>query len=122
MRLTIHWRQKNHTGGDGISLTIRYKFGATTLITENTGDINMTAFGDQASVFELMADTATNAQLAKLVHIGINNGVASLFTGRGTASEDSTAAKTLAVTFQWSAAGGANQSAVMEHATLEQVK
>jgi hypothetical protein len=122
LRLTIHWRQKNHAGGDGISLTVRYKFGATTLITENTGDINMTAFGDQTSIFELMADTATNTQLAKSLHIGINNGVASLFTARGPASEDSTAAKTLAVTFQWSAAGGANQSAVMEHATLEQVK
>ncbi len=122
LRLTLHWRQKNNAGGDGISLTVRCKFGATTLITENTGDINMTAFGDQTSIFELMADMVTNAQLAKSLHIGINNGVASLFTGRGTASEDSTTAKTLVVTFQWSAAGGANQSSVMEHATLELVK
>jgi hypothetical protein len=74
-------------------------------------------------VVELMSDTATNAQLARGFFPATSFGTNALFSGlRGTATEDSTATKNLAVTAQWSSAVGVNQQIVMEHATLETVK
>ncbi len=114
LRLTLMLRAKTEDNGSGdpaASFTLRFKYGSTTLITvANSSAGVIPSYVESIPVFYLLGDTATNIQLGKF-------GAA-----RGTAAEDSTAAKTLAVTLQWSSAAGANQSAVMEHATLEVVK
>jgi hypothetical protein len=121
LRLTIHWRMKQHAAGT--MATLRLKYGATTVISESIADINQLTFAEQISAFELMGDTINTLQVAKTLHEGIVNGGPSLINIlRGTSAVDSSASQTLAVTFQWSAADGANQSAVIEHATLELVK
>lgn len=113
LRLTLYLRAESHLAAS-TTYTLRYKYGATTLITVTGIGAGDGAYVDNFVHFDLMGDTATSAQLGYAEHQANMT--------RGTSAEDSTAAKTLAVTLQWSAAGGATQSAVMEHATLEQVK
>lgn len=113
LRLILHNTAKQHVAGTG-TITWRLKYGATTLITAAGYDPNSTAAISSRYTFEVMGHAATNIQLGNFFDGGS--------TARGTAAEDSTAAKTLSITAEWSTTGGANQLITMEHATLEIVK
>lgn len=130
------------------SILFRFKYGATTLFTSASFLVHETdlssSFGNLSNEpwvlnFDLAGDGATNAQLAYgevqgriIRNNGTTGGAGALevfFTAsasglaniyRGTAAEDSTAAKTLLVTAQWNNAKAGNVL-VMESAFLEQL-
>lgn len=119
-RLFIQGRVTDNTGGGAQLLTVRLKYGATTVATRIIESV--TGITDQGYpfMFALMADGATNAQEAMMK---LQRDLASASTvptniARGTAAEDSTTALALAVTVQWDLAD-ANLSYTMEHAVLE---
>ncbi|GEM_PF-5156170 len=116
LRLTLHLRAKQHGVNDGTTFTLRFKYGSTTVMSIAGIDPAFQTFIEYIISFELMGDTTINSQLAKTYVFGSGS------IGRGVSAEDSSLPKNLAVTFQWSISGGASQAAVVEHATLEQVK
>lgn len=105
------------------SITFRLKYGATTIAS-----LTMTTTGATSSNIDLngaiitgliVADGATNAQKGFLMFIGGDgvleddnlasvDGERGIGGGNGTATEDSTASKTLSVTAQWAATGASN--------------
>lgn len=109
--------------------TIRVKFGSTTMMGDSGGIAN-TASGRALHVHVYLAAMgATNAQVVNGL-VGISDGGAGSVAGRanvwgqgppstvdGTATEDSTAAKTLSVTWQWQSAQ-ANTSVKLRSARL----
>lgn len=118
-------RAKQQSSGDQ-SYVLRFKFGATTLITIPSLSPESTSYVNSGFSFQLAGATATNLQVARAWSFApnVSGGIDPIgFTiTRGTSAEDSTAAKTLTITLQWDGTGGAGQSAVMEHATLELIK
>lgn len=125
IRVTLFVKAKQHTASQG-NLTFRFKYGASTLVVTQVASIpNLTSYQPGVLCFEIVADGATNAQNARL--ISFNDAFGFNMSGSNgnqtvtSSTEDSTTAKTLSVTAQWSAAIGANQSLVMEHAMLEKL-
>jgi hypothetical protein len=129
IRLTLRGDQLNNQGGTP-TLTIRVKYGATTICTVAVAaTATHSVRGAMTLEVWLAAAGATNTQVAHGRYVDIrNNGVpADGTTGAATqdqigfhptVAEDSTADKTLAVTFQWSAAN-ANTSARCHSVTAE---
>ena len=116
----IQGRITDNTGGSPETLTVRFKYGATTLATRTIESV--TGITDQGYpfTFMLMGDGATGAQEAMMK---LQRDIASASTvptniARGTAAEDSTGALTLDVTVQWGLAD-ATLSYTMEYAVLE---
>lgn len=119
LRITMIADELNNTGG-GENLTLKLKYGATTVITTGA-----TSIGTDASrrlvQFEaiLGAFNATGSQVAWAAFrnpaggasgtMAAFGGSAVILEGMGTASEDSTADKALAITVQW-ATSSANLS------------
>lgn len=110
---------------------LRVKYGATTLVTQAAVAISSSTPTSISSkgfrlVVELSARGATNAQFGLLTLAGwvadASGGLGLAETLQGTATEDSTAAKTLQVTAQFSGAGtGGTYSVVAKHAVLEKL-
>jgi hypothetical protein len=123
LRLRFYWRAKQDIAGlNSTTITLRFKYGSTTLIALAGINVNSTSLVDQYCECELSGDTSTNAQLGRVLAIGNVPGAQIQGISRGTSAVDSTLSQTLTVTLQWSTADGPAQSAVMEHATLEVVK
>lgn len=125
VRLVIFAKASSRNGsGTNDNLTLRFKYGATTLITEtytDFGDDNATTDKGMYFVLDLAGDNATGAQIANLISWGSPQSAMSAATGgRGTATEDSTAAKTLAVSAQWGSASTSN-SVTMQYAIVEKM-
>lgn len=142
VRLVVHGQMTDTVTTGAKSLTVRLKYGATTLITYPLVYADATtALGTGHPVrlhFELANLGGTNNQLGILDSVmaalrndaapqaslgGTNHGsgtgtqrIASL--QHGAAAVDSTAAQTLAATIQWGAASS-TRSFTMQHATLE---
>lgn len=141
LRLTLVGQIQGGAAAD-YTATIRLKYGATTMATgtfkatdwSNSFVANLPANTGVTFIGNLAANGATNAQVATLqaecakVFAWDSTGTLVLCAGRfntattarGTAAEDSTLAKTLAVTLQWSTAVAAN-TYTMEYATLEKL-
>jgi hypothetical protein len=89
----------------GDTPTIRFKYGATTIV-QDTSITAASALTNQTGkiMFDLIANGATNAQtgfsqiMVGTGAIGTLVGQTSISVGSGTATEDSTVSKTLAVT------------------------
>lgn len=123
----------NNSGGSAV-LTTRVKYGATTIATNGTTITN--AGGANRAPIELItcldAFNSTSAQVSLTKIFALNNGVAGTLDGSGSVAlpttatghnaiaEDSTAAKTLSITFQWTVAN-ANISARAHVVNLELV-
>ena len=97
-------------GAGAGTLTIRLKYGGTTLIT-HTITLQNSALGAGEFKFELRATGATNTQEAESLFFTMSNVVGNTFPASiydygtsGTAAVDSTADQTLAITAQFSAA------------------
>lgn len=103
LRVTIQARIVHTIAG---TLTIRFKYGATTLLTITVPEGVAVADKSSDIGFLLTANGATNAQRVsgRVDMQDAANSVRSRWNQEGTATEDSTAAKTLAVTVQWGAA------------------
>jgi len=88
------------------TLTIRLKYGATTMLTITVPEGTSTADKSSDIWFLLTANSATNAQRAsgRVDMQDAANSIRSRWNQEGAATEDSTADKTLAVTVQWGAA------------------
>jgi len=97
LRLTIWGQYLNNTGG-ARTLTIKVKYGATTVADETRATNADAANQDFKLEAFLMAAGATNSQKGGFVIHGAN--VNQIFSNAsyGTAAEDSTASKTLTVT------------------------
>ena len=111
LRLTLHLSM---TEGGADTATIRLKYGATTLVTL----AGLTPSGAATMRVEIMlvGDAATNAQIGSMKTEGSDSGM-ELYE-QGTSAEDSTLAKTLLVSWQWS---GANSTFTMLEAILEKL-
>jgi hypothetical protein len=113
---------RNVAGAD--TLTWRFKYGATTLVTftqqlNSVGPVRLNT-EPYAITVELMGHNATNAQTMRTISVmreSVGGSIVPVSPGllRGTATEDSTADKTLAVTVQFSFAD-ANNNVTNEHA------
>lgn len=103
IRVTIQARIIHSIAG---TLTIKFKYGATTMLTITVPEGTTTADKSSDIWFLLTANGATNAQRVsgRVDMQDANNSVRSRWNQEGTATEDSTASKTLAVTVQWGAA------------------
>ena len=114
LRLTLLSKAQNgyedESGFFG-SVTVRLKYGATTLLIIIGGwnPRSTTTYMPRSWQFVLAGDGATNAQLTWCTS----------WLARGTSAEDSTVAKTFQVTAQWDGAYGAAQSFVLEYAMIE---
>jgi hypothetical protein len=121
--------------GSHQSLALRFKYGATTLVTDTiSGPATGSAITNKGLILvvDLSADGATNAQLlhergqleaivgsAGAGNPGFNDLVGMTSNVKfGTAAEDSTAAKTLLVSAQWTN-NSASGSVTMQYAKLE---
>ncbi|MFA6161767.1 MAG: hypothetical protein WC766_06425 [Patescibacteria group bacterium] len=115
-----------NNNGNG-SHTLRCKYGATTLVTI-TFPIDAGGSPKGYVEFILAADGATNAQKGVVIshfevdHLTMNatQGKYSFGAGNGTSAEDSTADKTLAVTFQQNA-GACNIPPIVRLALCEKI-
>lgn len=130
LRLTLQCQAQTDVV-TGTVITIRLKYGATTLATIANGFTSDGITGlppSTAVLFEfwLSGDGATNAQLGhiRVTHesssVTLTNAVDQVRQARGTAAIDSTVAQTLVVTVQWAGASATN-TITMEHAILEQL-
>lgn len=104
LRLTVRGTLLQNSGSDK-TLTIRLKFGATTLLTL-APVIGTNAGTDSFSIDALIFNTTSNAQRGAMDFLLLRNEIVKDVSAgyAGTAAEDTTAAKTLALTAQWSAA------------------
>ena len=110
--------------------TIRCKYGATTLITWSSTNLNNTSATLGKLEFIIFGDGATNAQKGDLRGFGVNNGLGLLtqsnqtqfigIAGTGTSAEDSTAAKTFAISVQFNNSS-ANDIFTMSTAVIERI-
>jgi len=118
-----------------VTMTIRIKYGPTTLATETVvGDSNWPAAWKL--VVELSGDGATNAQIMHAAGFiqnlgGVAEGLAVQWSGnggqairitRGTAAIDSTTAQNLVVTGKWNTGGFYGESITLEYAMLEKLQ
>lgn len=132
LRLILQTKITDTVGG---ALTLRFKYGAATVLTSalTMGGLNSQFGTDRAvqMIAMLSGDGATNSQIGSLGAIGFSqvdtddglvSGLylkgAAAIGERGTTAVDSTAAQTLVLTAQWSTASAA-RSITMEHAVLE---
>jgi len=126
LRLTIFGTHlENGVGSD--TVTIRYKYGATTLITQIVATWTDGATANRQFIqFVLAGDAATNAQIARAWWIGVIDGAGGDINadinkiGNGTAAIDSTIAQNLVVSVQFANAN-ANRTFTMEYAILEKL-
>lgn len=110
------------------NITVRLKYGATTIITNivavvEAGTPTLSGFLD--IILSATGATGTQAMTAfALLTAGANGGYLTnsfpatqtmIINGRGTSSEDSTAAKTIDCTFQFSVNSGSNLAKVWEY-------
>jgi hypothetical protein len=88
------------------TLTIRFKYGGTTMLTITVPEGVGTADKSSDIWFLLAATGATNTQRVsgRVDMQDSNNGIRSRWNQEGTAAVDSTASQTLAVTVQWGSA------------------
>lgn len=87
-----------NAGATTTILTIKLKYGATTIATITTGSLTTTA-AFAVIEFSIIAAGATNSQkgwITALTNIELSN--VSFYSASGTAAEDSTASKTMSVT------------------------
>lgn len=130
LRLTIYFQMRSDDANQAAILTLRFKYGATTLYagTHNfgSGSVGINA-GTGSLVFEVMGDGATNAQIGGvLVGTGylasgsrvMIQGLTPTVSNVGLATEDSTAAKSVTLTAQMDIAH-ANVSVKLMSALLE---
>jgi hypothetical protein len=120
IRLTLAGSIVNSSGTNR-DLTIRLKYGATTLATAAVDVRNGITAGGAEIIAYLSADGATDAQhglIRALSAGGSSSGRDRAAAGSGTAAEDSTGALNLVVTVQWAAAS-TNLTYVMRHAVAE---
>ena len=104
VRVTVRGSWLNNTGANR-TMTVRFKLGATTIHAIN----HTLTTGAATGAFEfdwVLFNTATNAQRTAVHTEFFRSGAAvdASRNGAGTASEDTTSAKTLAITVQWDAA------------------
>lgn len=121
LRLTIFFRMRQHADDSG-TINIRFKYGATTVCA--TGAVNISTASNTHYILQwlLFADGATNAQTGRVIEpSGGNTFVPAGAPLIGSATEDSTVAKDVAVTADWDAANGANQDCTMLYAILERI-
>ncbi len=120
LRLQLLTEVTDNTGGGAQVLTVRLKFGATTLSTKTIG--TSTGSTDVGYPIEglVVNDGATNAQEAQLKVQRDSTSASNLVTsiGRGSSSEDTTANVTLVVTIEWDIADP-DLSITMNYASLE---
>jgi len=117
LRLTIQITDLDLLNGS--ALTVRFKYGGTTIGSIDFSNQSGSAINNSKGLitFVLAGDGATNTQLGTaLSHIS-NWGTG---IGQGTASVDSTAAQTLAVTADWDAASS-TRSITLGQAVLEKL-
>lgn len=102
-RLFMHFEAEQSSGANK-DLSVRVKFGATTLVTLTvTIATDASSFDFQLEV--MLFNTATNAQrCAAKLSLDRDDVSLSERSAYGTAAEDTTASKALVVTAQWSAA------------------
>jgi len=129
------------TTSEGISnadLTLRLKLGSTTIATINVLNFGSSTKHTGKIFFNILANAATNAQRgfmecslsrhsvtsiiddASLDQFDLSetNGVSGAVLASGTAAEDTTSAKTLSITAQWSAASASNSITVDHGVTM----
>lgn len=109
-----------NSSGGAKTITIRYKYGGITILTDSISIPNGVVTVPQFLDMHMFADAATNAQKGQFFGIYNDNNLAELGADQGAAAVDSTVAQTFDVTVQWSAAGPANirlrkQEAVLKH-------
>jgi len=102
IRVTIQARIIHSIAG---TLTVKFKYGATTMLTITVPEGTSTADKSTDIHFLLAATGATNTQRVsgRVDMQDAANTLRTRWNQEGTAAEDSTAAKTLAVTVQWGA-------------------
>ena len=114
IRLTFMVKARAHTGFSR-HLTLRVKFGGTTIITAATTDSG-NAIGETYVEFlfavDIFADDSASAQLA----YAFVSGNAAYFgeSYLGSAAVDSSADQSLIVTLEWASTSGANQDAFVK--------
>lgn len=120
LRLTMTGTWLNNSGS-GKTLTLRVKFGATTIFSYGFTLSSNSSTG-RFEIGVTLFNTATNAQVANIVAQYFRSGGSTTlvdgYRNKTTAAEDTTAAKTLSVTVQWDAAH-ANATTTKEMAFLE---
>lgn len=119
-----------NTSGSADNLSFRIKYGSTTIatVTVVTTTVSLNTLSEGYIDFLLLANAATNAQKGSLV-LNIGSGIQYVAAGTqlvlqgqlGTAAEDSTAAKTLAITAQWATAQ-AGATITMDHGEMDIIK
>lgn len=131
LRLCMYGRMLNNSGSDRIPV-LRVKFGSTTLITSGVNLVLnqsvlsrnyylniVLAANNSASAQKATADLNISSPLSSgTMNVQVYTGFTAFASGYGTATEDTTSAKTLAVTFQPDASS-ADLACVIENATLE---
>lgn len=98
------------------TLTVRLKYGATTVVTKTFQTTGSTATGVEGTIhFYLVSNGSTSAQRGHIkgtftneLNIDSAQGFNWVGTGAGTATEDSTADKTFSITFQFSDTSATN--------------
>lgn len=96
---------------DSYTLTLKLKYGATTVYTSGTTTINHSTVTKGYVDILLFGSGATNSQVANMAwdttvtDSSASNAVEDFFSGTGTAAEDSTASKNLVLTVTWGTAG-----------------
>lgn len=120
LRLTMTGTWLNNSGS-GKTLTLRVKFGATTIFSYGFTLSSNSSTG-RFEIGVTLFNTATNAQVANIVAQYFRGGGSTTlvdgYRNKTTAAEDTTASKTLSVTVQWDAAH-ANATTTKEMAFLE---
>jgi len=120
LRLTMTGTWLNNSGS-GKTLTLRVKFGATTIFSYGF-TLSSNASTGRFEIGVTLFNTATNAQVANIVAQYFRGGGSTTlvdgYRNKTTAAEDTTASKTLSVTVQWDAAH-ANATTTKEMAFLE---
>ena len=120
LRLTMTGTWLNNSGS-GKTLTLRVKFGATTIFSYGFTLSSNSSTG-RFEIGVTLFNTATNAQVANIVAQYFRGGGSTTlvdgYRNKTTAAEDTTSAKTLSVTVQWDAAH-ANATTTKEMAFLE---
>lgn len=120
LRFTVNGTYTNQTGVNR-TITVRVKYGATTILTKTSGSIGSAvgtgSFNIEGNISEQAGSTSTQGGYM-YCSFESGNGTSVDWTDRGNINEDSTAIKTLSVTVQHSVAS-ASLSLTKKYATLE---